>query len=116
MRPGALFNQSLFVFILQIIFLHSFSQNVGIGTSTPQHPLDVNGAINNNVEYRLFGKTILKVSFLNGGWYWNLYAGDSAGYANSTGAANTFIGSLAGKTNTSGHGNTASGFATLYSN
>lgn len=97
--------------VIPILFLmisytpKAHSQNVGIGVITPQHKLDVSGAINSSTEYRLFGKTFFRGDYLNGNLYINLYAGDSAGVSNTTGFLNTFFGGAAGRFNTNGYRN-----------
>ncbi|HEY6503854.1 MAG TPA: hypothetical protein VIZ28_07770 [Chitinophagaceae bacterium] len=92
----------------------SFSQNVGIGTTTPAYRLDVNGVINSNSEYRLSGKTIFRWSNPSSGIYTNFSAGDSAGFSNTSGFYNTFIGGGAGNRNVSGNHNTYIGLGAGY--
>jgi hypothetical protein len=75
------------------------SGRVGIGTSNPSYNLDVNGAINSTGEYRLNGKTALKIENNS------IFIGDLAGSFNTTGNYNTFIGRGAGSSNTEGSKN-----------
>jgi hypothetical protein len=54
-----------FLFISSILLLgsyYSFSQNVGIGTTTPAYKLDVkNGSINTDSLYRIGGLPVLSI-------------------------------------------------------
>ncbi len=86
--------------------------NFGIGVLSPVYRLDVNGVINSSSQYRLNGKTVLRWGDLIGGLYRNLYAGDSSGFSNTSGFANTFIGGGAGLENMSGYRNSFLGTMT----
>jgi len=98
-------------------FVATFRGNgtVGIGVTDPVFPLDVNGVINSDSEYRLNGKTVFRWSNLIGGLYRNFYAGDSAGFL-STGIVNTFVGGGAGAFNTFGGQNCFFGTRAGYKN
>ncbi|MBN1227332.1 MAG: tail fiber domain-containing protein, partial [Deltaproteobacteria bacterium] len=91
--------------------------NVGIGTSNPSYNLDVNGTINATGEYRVDGKTALKVEnnsifigdlagFFNTTGDYNIFIGRAAGSSNTEGLKNNFIGDHAGSSNTTGSCNT----------
>ena len=86
------------------------SGNVGIGTTTPGHKLDVAGDINSTQSYLIGGDTVLAVSGSS------IYLGKGAGYSNNAGILNTFIGTIAGGANTDGSWNTFIGFAAGSSN
>src|SRR6185436_15256963 len=106
MRTKSLLQSRVIFLILAILCQgEGFSQNVGIGTATPAYRLDVSGVINSTSEYRLSGKTFFRWGNSDGGLYNNFSAGDSAGFSNTTGFANTFIGGAAGIRNTDGYRN-----------
>jgi len=118
MKKIHLFSHSILLILVILYGSEGFSQNVGIGIVTPAYRLDVNGVINSSSEYRLFGKTIFRWGNLVGGLYRNFSAGDSAGFSNTSGSANTFIGGGAGQLNTDGYGNcfvgSRAGFTNVY--
>jgi hypothetical protein len=109
----------------------STSGNVGLGTTTPQVALDVNGSVNASTSFNLSGQSFvsapggggentavganallsLQPSSING-------ANTAVGYASlalNTGGGNTGIGSFALQTNHTGSGNTAVGYYALQS-
>jgi hypothetical protein len=70
---------------------NSFSQNVGIGTTTPAYKLDVKtGSINTDSLYRIGSFPVLSIPGNA-----NLFVGRQAGLVN-TGSLNTFAGQSAG--------------------
>lgn len=89
-----------------------FSQNVGIGTTTPQYKFDVNGgSINTDSLYRIGGKPVLAIKNNT-----NLFAGINAGNSITTGDSNTALGAFALFSSTAGKSNTAIGKDALRSN
>ena len=100
------------------------SGNVGIGTSSPSAPLDVNGdaEINGLTVGRGSGgvssNTAVGSDALNSNSTGssNTAAGKDALYSNTTGLVNSSFGSLALKSNTTGSGNVAVGYASLNQN
>jgi hypothetical protein len=104
--------------------------NVGVGTTTPQATLDVNGAIdvsgenaywqdtvnyNLTLGYTTFPTHISQSGGSNNGQY-DLAVGQGALTANTTGFFNTGIGMLALSANTTGYFNTAVGHLAMYYN
>jgi hypothetical protein len=75
--------------------------NVGVGTTTPAHKLDVDGSINisSGSTYRIDGWRVLSSG------YSNTIVGFGAGF-NTTGTGQTFVGSFAGGSSPSGSNNT----------
>jgi hypothetical protein len=86
--------------------------NVGIGTTSPAFPLDVNGAINATGQYALGGVPILHTP----GNGTNTFVGPFAGARNTTGSGNTGTGTAALGNTTTGVNNTAVGAGALQSN
>jgi hypothetical protein len=86
--------------------IYDNGNNVGIGTNTPYFKLDVNGNINipSETDYMLGNMRVLSTK-----GYFNLFAGEDAGYSNisnsSGGDRNSFLGFHAGHDNTSGKWN-----------
>ena len=97
-------------------FNNFFSGNVGVGTSSPTHKLDVAGNINTTTQYNILGQRALSFTGTNntflglsagtpgGGGTNNSFFGRSAGQS-TTGNANSFFGSSAGAFNSSGISN-----------
>ncbi len=85
--------------------------NVGIGTTTPAYPLDVNGIINSLAGFGIGGNLFAFGSYANK----NVFLG-FAGNATTTGSYNTASGYQALYSNTTGYVNTASGIHALFSN
>jgi hypothetical protein len=85
--------------------------NVGIGTVAPAEKLDVDGSINSTETYQLDGEPILS----NEG-FMNFFAGQYAGYSNTSGLYNAAIGSYALNSNTDGERNSAAGSQALFNN
>src|SRR4030095_8513356 len=90
--------------------------NFGLGVFNPTYRLDVNGVINSESEYRLFGKPIFGWGDSVAGLYRNFSAGDSAGFSNNLGFLNTFVGGGAGTLTTNGSYNCFIGSKTGYKN
>eukprot|EP01006_Ploeotia_vitrea_P016389 TRINITY_DN47017_c0_g1_i1.p1 TRINITY_DN47017_c0_g1~~TRINITY_DN47017_c0_g1_i1.p1 ORF type:complete len:510 (+),score=-70.55 TRINITY_DN47017_c0_g1_i1:67-1596(+) len=67
------------------------SGNVGIGTTTPNYPLDLNGNLNISGSYKIGGKTVFSYPGSN-----NSFLGENAGLFNTTGTNNIFIGFMSG--------------------
>ena len=86
--------------------------NVGIGTTTPAHKLDVNGNINlsDTSNLRIGGIRVLSTIGNN-----NTFLGDNSGNSNTTGYSNTANGAYSLYSNTTGIRNTASGYSSLRS-
>ncbi|MEP6725158.1 MAG: tail fiber domain-containing protein [Bacteroidota bacterium] len=104
-------NKLLLFFCFALLFQRSFSQYVGIGTTTPAFRLDVqNGTINTDSLYRINGSPVLSIMGVG-----NVFAGNRAGNFN-TGFFNSFVGTEAGYSNTSGGLNSAIGYFSLHSN
>nr|MBA3987450.1 hypothetical protein [Flavobacteriales bacterium] len=81
---------------------------VGIGTTNPIHKLDINDGNINLVTFTR-GYMISKEFVLwHNGNARNIYVGQSAGNATSSGTNNTFVGNRAGNSNTVGYQNTFS--------
>ncbi len=89
-------------------------QNVGIGTSSPLHKLDVVGYINTDVNfgYKMGGLTVLKAYQSNGSTVVGHYAGLNL---QTDGLYNVAVGNGALQTATTGGSNTAVGNGSLYS-
>jgi hypothetical protein len=117
--------------------------NVGIGISSPAHPLDVHGTVNTDSVYAIGGQTVLSnigmhntflgvyagndtagsrstfVGYQSGSeneGMQNVFLGRMTGRSNSTGNDNTFVGDAAGFDNIDGSGNTFLGWAAGYLN
>lgn len=86
------------------------NQFLGLGTALPAVPLDVVGAINSSIHYRIGNAIVLTNRGTD-----NIYVGKNAGNASSTGISNTFVGANAGTASTSGGYNTALGEHAGYS-
>jgi hypothetical protein len=85
--------------------------NVGIGTTSPQATLDVDGVVNASGSFNLQGTAFAFGSYANQ----NAFLG-FAGNSTMTGTTNTAIGVQALFSNTTGSQNTASGYGALYYN
>lgn len=91
--------------------LYQSGSKVGVGTSAPGYPLDVNGNINTNAAYLIKGYTVLG----NPNYTTNTAVGPGALYSNynSLGQNNTAVGTYSLIANTFGSDNTAVGYNTL---
>jgi hypothetical protein len=87
------------------------SAKIGLGTTTPGAPLDVNGIINSSAGFNLGGQQFAFGSHASG----NAFLG-FAGNTTMTGGANTGSGYLALYSNTTGNSNVAVGYGALLSN
>lgn len=87
--------------------------NVGIGTTTPAHKLDVNGSVNissgNAYKYNAFDVAKAQTALSN------YYFGDASGNFTGTGAQNTGVGANSLHALTTGQVNTALGYDALFS-
>lgn len=133
-KDASSFPASAYLWTVSGINTYNFplTNNVGIGTSTPQTTLDVNGILNlplgtsggihlNTHKWLwgdLNGNVILGQSAANtnmNGSY-NVIVGNSAATSITTGYNNVFVGSSAGNSNTTGQYNTFIGNAAGQSN
>lgn len=100
--------------------------NVGIGTMTPSHKLDINGNINTDSVYLAAGDTVLhatgngnigvgKGSGINSSGSYNTFVGADAG-PNNQGGNNVMVGRVAGYGHTTGNYNTFVGSEAGYGN
>jgi len=87
---------------------------VGVGTTTPQVLLDVNGRINVSKTYRITDVDVLAMP--GGTTDGNIAVGYHALTSNTSGIDNTAVGTSALDSNNTGFDNTASGVNALYSN
>ena len=96
--------------LLSQMALAQTEPRLGVNTTTPQHTLDVNGAINiaPDSAYQINGTPVLQTQVVNG--FTNLFLGPEAGQSNTTGNRNHFSGYQAGASNTTGQENYFSGF------
>jgi hypothetical protein len=108
--------------------LYQTGGNVGVGTTSPAHPLDVSGAINTSTTFNI-GVPVLSVPAggenLAVGLYsmsanttggFNLAAGFDALLSNTTGSNNAAVGAQALQHNTTGNYNTALGAGAMLTN
>ena len=93
---------------------------LGVNTPTPQHTLDVNGAINiaPDSAYQINGTPVLRTQLVTsfGDTFTNLYLGPQAGQNNTIGRFNHFSGLQAGQSNTTGSFNYFNGYEAGRSN
>jgi len=104
------------------------SGDIGVGTTTPAYPLDVNGDVNTATSFRVGGIQIALGNWSVGNAFLgfsgnetttgtnNTSLGKSALNQNTSGIENTATGAYALTVNTQGEANTADGYAALYSN
>ncbi|MEM9930372.1 MAG: hypothetical protein AAF840_11175, partial [Bacteroidota bacterium] len=111
------------LFLLLLISRVSLAQSprLGINTTTPEHTLDVNGAVNipSDSAFRVDGEDVLRVQRVNtiGGTFTNLLIGQGAGGSNNiNGSKNLFLGYRAGFNNTTGDNNFFSGYEAGFNN
>lgn len=98
-------------FMILSLLNSAFSQNTGIGTTTPAFKLDVkNGSINTDSAYRIGGEKVLSVN-VN---LQNTFIGIGADSSITTGYLNTAVGYKTLYSNTTGYRNTANGSEALY--
>jgi hypothetical protein len=83
---------------------------VNVTGDTMTGTLSVGGNINTNVDYRISGNTVFKITTDN------TFLGRGAGFNNATGTNNTFVGRDAGYTNNEGDSLTFVGMHAGYSN
>ncbi len=96
---------------LQSSVIYQTGGSIGIGTTSPQATLDVNGNINSTRGYfSINGLPSLKADM------WNVLLGFETGGANMTGVANTYVGVAAGYNTTSGTGNSFVGYGSGLAN
>ena len=98
------------------LFWDNSNKRLGIGTTAPAYPLDVNGDTNvaNTGAYRIGTTQVLsKGANQQAG---NLFVGDGGGSVTAGGTSNTGVGLNTLSANTSGFSNTAVGRQSLYSN
>ena len=88
--------------LLSQVALAQTEPRLGVNTTTPQHTLDVNGAINiaPDSAYQIDGTPVLQTQVVNG--FTNLFLGPEAGQSNTTGNRNHFSGFQAGHASTTG--------------
>jgi len=86
--------------------------NIGIGTTSPNYKLDVNGDINISIGnvLRINGYTIFKSTSSN------IFIGQDSGFINTTGNYNNFFGFGSGRNNTTGGDNVFVGYNSGYFN
>ena len=113
--------------VMSSVIYQDSSGKVGVGTTTPQVNLDVNGKINSATTYGIGESTVLSIGtsadnnlFLGvgagasneaGSGKNNMFSGFESGFSNTTGTGNTFVGFNAGYNNTTGSNNTFIGRA-----
>jgi len=97
-------------------YIYNTSDSVGIGTSTPQAPLEVHGRISQTgTGYSVFlGEGAGKNDDLNSND--NVFIGYQSGYSDTTGYGNTAIGYQSLWDNKTGNYNVANGYEALFSN
>ncbi len=88
--------------------------NTGIGTTSPQWALDVDGHINSSLGYRLGESLVLTMP--GGSTPANIALGYKALLSNTSGSQNTASGTSALEFNTIGSANTATGYKALVAN
>jgi trimeric autotransporter adhesin len=119
-KIGVIFYSSFFIALLGVCE-KSFSQNIGIGTTTSQLVIDAFAAQSNSHPLiKLRNSNGAELLRIHSDGPTNVFIGQFAGGVNNAtingGIFNTFIGSGSGYSNISGYWNTATGRNALYSN
>jgi len=100
-------------YLLSSVLYQDSTGKVGVGTTTPQVKLDVNGNVNVSDHYRIANNNVVSIGSIMDG---DLFVGVYAGLNNvpGSGAENAFLGAYAGELNTDGVANTYIGFGAGY--
>ena len=93
--------------------MYQSSGNIGVGTKTPGYALDVSGAVNTSLTYRIGGSVVLATP--GGTTSYNTAVGTGA-LGSATGKGNTAVGFAALEGDTTGTDNIAAGYYALSGN